>query len=195
MPQKGLEQKVKLTTWRRTASVSDGFKQHLHWAGLWYLHHRPDGGAEAPGAPRTLRAAQSQLHLGEPARLQYICVHPHHRTPHLPFLSITDPHQGLQHRTALAPSQEKEPQKTLRKQKTMLMKYAPVMAQTTMLYKRYTAEFKGITTWILKKKKKLHNRILSFKKLLCKNQFLAALIQFNMLQNIRMLIKTRSGGL
>lgn len=25
------------------------------------------------------------------------------------------------------------------------------MAQTTMLYKRYTAEFKGITTWIKKK--------------------------------------------
>lgn len=44
------------------------------------------------------------------------------------------------------------------------------------------------------KKNKLHNGILSFKKLLCKNQFLAALIQFKMLQNIRMLIKTRSGG-
>lgn len=66
------------------------------------------------------------------------------------------------------------------------------MAQTAMLYKRYTAEFKGITTWI-KKKKKLPNGILSFKKLLCKNQFLAALIQFKMLQNIRTLIKTRSG--
>lgn len=66
-----------------------------------------------------------------------------------------------------------------------------------MLYERYTAEYKGITVNYCMDLKiyKLHNGILSFKKLLYKNQFLAASIQAKMLQNIRMLIKTRSGGL
>lgn len=42
-------------------------------------------------------------------------------------------------------NQEKEPQKTPSKKKISLMKRTPVAVQTTMLYKRYTAEFKGIT--------------------------------------------------
>ena len=87
------------------------------------------------------------------------------RSPYHADTALTLPEPPLNHarlrslgRSRLS-SQETEPRETLWKQKTMLRKYTPVTGQNTMLYTRYTAEFKGIIVNYCKKKK---NYIMEF---------------------------------